>query len=88
MLLATHSTHLRAGYGKSVPGSMEDPVAFITKLLSLLNLKDPVIISPSMSGRVSLPFFTTHPEKVKGYIPVAPVNTGRYKSNYPTIQVS
>ena len=79
---------MSVGYGKSVPGEVADPVTFMTNLISSLNLGTPIIISPSMSGKLSLPFLTAHPEKVKGYIPVAPVFTGRYSSQYPSIQVS
>ena len=76
------------GYGKSRSGQVNDPVTFMTNLLSSLDLAAPVIISPSMSGSVSLSFLTAHPEMVKGYIPVAPVGTGRYTSQYPSIKVS
>ena len=60
----------------------------MTELISSLDLTAPVIISPSMSGSLSLPILTAHPEKVKGYIPVAPVYTGKYTSQYPSISVS
>ena len=76
------------GYGKSRSGQVDDPVMFMTNLVSSLDLAAPIIISPSMSGSVSLPFLTAHPEKVKGYIPIAPVGTGRYTSQYPSIKVS
>ena len=77
-----------AGYGKSRSGQVSDPVIFLTHLISSLKLPDPVIVSPSMSGFISLPFLTAHPEKVKGYIPVAPVSTGKYKALYPSVKVS
>ena len=77
-----------AGYGSSRSGQVNDPVMFMTNLISSLNLANPVIVSPSMSGFISLPFLTAHPEKVKGYIPVAPVNTGKYMSEYASIKVS
>ena len=76
------------GYGQSRSGQVNDPVKFMINLLSSLDFTAPVIISPSMSGSVSLPFLTAHPDKVKGYIPVAPVSTGRYTSQYPSIKVS
>ena len=78
---------LHIGYGKSRSGQVNDPVKFMTSLLSSLDIAAPVIISPSMSGSVALPFLTAHPDKVKGYIPVAPVSTGRYTSLYPSIKV-
>ena len=79
----------KIGYGKSRSGQVNDPVKFMISLLSSLEITAPVIIiSPSMSGSVALPFLTAHPDKVKGYIPVAPVSTGRFTSLYPSIKVS
>ena len=43
--------YVSAGYGKSVPGELADPVTFMTNLISSLKLGAPIIISPSMSGR-------------------------------------
>jgi abhydrolase domain-containing protein 14 len=37
-----------------------------------------VIVSPSMSGGFSLPFVARHPDRVAGYVPVAPVGIGEY----------
>lgn len=76
------------GYGQSHSGQVNDPVKFMINLLSSLEITAPVIISPSMSGSVALPFLTAHPDKIKGYIPVAPVSTGRFTSLYPSIKVS
>ena len=79
-------THTHTGYGHST-GSLGDPVVFMTELISSLHLSSPVIISPSMSGTLSLPYLTTHPGNVKGFVPVAPVSTGNYNSQYPNIKV-
>ena len=59
----------------------------MTQLISSLHLSSPVIISPSMSGTLSLPYLTTHPGDVKGFVPVAPISTGDYTSKYPNIKV-
>ena len=75
-----------AGYGES-KGAVKDPVAFLEEVLSLLKLHDPVIVSPSMSGKFSLPFLMEYPEKVKGFIPVAPVGTGTFVDKYPSVKV-
>lgn len=77
-----------AGYGKSRSGQVSDPVSFMTNLISSLSLANLIIVSPSMSGFISLPFLTAHPEKIKGYIPVAPVETGKYKTLYASIKVN
>jgi pimeloyl-ACP methyl ester carboxylesterase len=60
------------GFGRSekVVGT---PQAFLLKLLQRLNLKQPVLVSPSMSGKYSLPVVANYPEKLAGFVPVAPV---------------
>merc|ERR1711913_278292 len=37
---------------------------------------NPVVVSPSMSGNFIIPLLQEHPNRVKGWVPVAPVNTG------------
>lgn len=78
------------GYGQSPESpNLPRPVVFISELIKALHMDSQpiVIISPSMSGKYSLPFLTTHPEKVKGYVPVAPVDTGMYLEKLPSIKV-
>ena len=38
-----------------------------------LSTKTLILVSPSMSGRFSIPFIMNSPENVAGYIPVAPI---------------
>jgi hypothetical protein len=57
------------GYGDS-PVAQEFPDSesrseFLLKLLSVLNIKQPVIVSPSMSAFYVLPFVTEHTEHVR-----------------------
>ena len=40
-----------------------------------------VIVSPSISGKGSLPLLVNHPQSVLGYVPVAPDNP--YKNGFP-----
>ena len=75
-----------AGYGDS-KGEVKDPAAFLEGVQDLLKLHNPVIVSPSMSGKFSLPFLVEYPEKVKGFVPVAPVGTGKFVDKYPSIKV-
>ena len=79
------------GYGKSdhapFRGSRGDFLSDLVNALDLLRGGSVVIISPSMSGRFSLPFLISHPEKVKGYVPVAPVMTENYVEDFPSIHV-
>ena len=40
-----------------------------------------------MSGRVSLPFLVESPEKLRGFVTVAPVDSEKYVEKYDVIQV-
>lgn len=77
------------GYGKSIPEApVSDHLEFMEKLIKVLKLGPaPVIVSPSMSGKFSLPYLVSHPDMVKGYVPVAPVNTEFYTEEFPSIKV-
>ena len=66
------------GYGQSSP-SFGSPQTWLRVLLDLLKIEKPVVVSPSMSGRYSLPLATETPEKVAGFVAVAPVAIKEYK---------
>lgn len=59
------------GYGEST-ATETAPADFILALLEALGLRQALIVSPSMSGCFSLPFLARHPERVAGFVPVAP----------------
>ncbi len=62
------------GFGKSTKGSHNsEDSKFLHILIEKLNLKNPVIVSPSYSGRYSLPYLVEFGNKMAGYIPVSPV---------------
>lgn len=63
------------GYGQSSAIKNLNKSQFMDELISALNLKNPVIISPSMSGSYSLSYLIRHPENLGGFIPVSPVQT-------------
>ncbi|HEY9849631.1 MAG TPA: alpha/beta hydrolase [Leptolyngbyaceae cyanobacterium] len=60
------------GFGNSerVTGS---PAKVLLELIEQLKLNKPVLISPSMSGSYSLPFIVNYPDKLSGFVAVAPV---------------
>jgi abhydrolase domain-containing protein 14 len=55
------------------------PRTWLRSLLDRLELKRPVIISPSLSGRLALPLVTGEPKRVAGFVAVAPVGLKSYK---------
>ncbi len=67
------------GSGKS-PGWDVDPNTFLAELITLLDIGRPVVLSPSRSGNLSFPLILDHPEKVSGYVPIAPVGVKKYAS--------
>jgi len=60
------------GFGES-PRADVDPQRFLSALLDALKVEQPVVVSPSMSGRYALPLVTGEPQRVAGYVAVAPV---------------
>lgn len=58
------------GQSEKATGEIQD---FLPALMSTLNLKQPVVVSPSMSGRYSLPLVVTQPDRLSGFVAVAPV---------------
>jgi len=67
------------GYGKSEP-LLGAPETWLGKLLDALNVNKPVVVSPSMSGRYSLPLCTGEPARLGGLVAVAPVSIMAYQN--------
>lgn len=66
------------GFGKSQPASAA-PEAWLGELLDQLKMKSPVLLAASMSGRFALPLMTSQPERIAGFVAVAPVEIGNYR---------
>ncbi len=62
------------GFGKS-PNRRVDARSFGVELLAHLGIDRVVVVSPSMSGRFSLPLVRQHPKRLAGYVPIAPVGS-------------
>jgi pimeloyl-ACP methyl ester carboxylesterase len=65
------------GESESLGGDGEQ---FLADLLTALALNKPVIVSPSMSGRYSLPFVADHADQLRGLVALAPVGITVYQS--------
>jgi abhydrolase domain-containing protein 14 len=66
------------GFGQSSP-SHGSSRTWLRVLLDLLKIEKPVVVSPSMSGRFSLPLVTEDPDRVAGFVAVAPVTIPSYR---------
>ncbi|KAM8931031.1 protein ABHD14A [Pelodytes ibericus] len=80
------------GYGDSLraqPMSSEKGrTDYLLQVMESLGTRQPVLISPSMSGLFSLPLLLQHPDRLRGFVPIAPVGTKSFKSQqYQQIHV-
>jgi len=94
-LLAKAGFHVIAldlpGYGRSEVSPLA-PEVFLAEAMTALGLESAVVVSPSMSGQYSFPLLIRSPEKVAGFVPVAPAGSDRYlrllkKVKVPTLVV-
>jgi pimeloyl-ACP methyl ester carboxylesterase len=65
------------GYGASEPSELRAE-EYLASLLPLLTPRPAVVVSPSMSGRFSLPLVARRPGFVAGFVPVAPAAIDTY----------
>ena len=74
------------GFGQS-PRASVDTDRWLAELLDALELERPVVVSPSMSGRFALPLVTRDPQRLAGFVAVAPVALAQHKERLPDITI-
>jgi pimeloyl-ACP methyl ester carboxylesterase len=55
-----------------------DHDTWLGKLLDRLSVTKPVVVSPSMSGTFSLPLVAAEPDRLAGFVAIAPVSIMEY----------
>lgn len=75
------------GFGQSERVSVP-PAAWLEQLLDRLGIKSPVLLTASMSGGYALPFVIAHPERITGFVAVAPVGIPTYREQLHKITAS
>ncbi|XP_053629167.1 putative protein-lysine deacylase ABHD14B isoform X2 [Cherax quadricarinatus] len=96
-LLAAMGHHIIAvdlpGFGKTQSAQIDEPADYLHTFMTSLRITQVILVSPSMSGRFSIPFIMKYPEDLGGYVPVAPVSTSLIvpdasKLSVPTLIIS
>lgn len=65
------------GFGESAGWKIDEQV-FLAELIDSLKIGRPVIVAPSMSGRIAFPLVANNPEKAAGFVPIAAVGTPKF----------
>lgn len=72
------------GYGQSEAGSMS-PAKWMSELFEQLKVERPILLAASMSGGYALPFITSQPERIAGFVAVAPVGIPAHREHLHSI---
>jgi abhydrolase domain-containing protein 14 len=68
------------GFGQSERVSVA-PAEWLGELLDQLSIESPILLAASMSGGYALPFIIAHPERITGFVAVAPVSISTYREH-------
>ncbi|HSM70152.1 MAG TPA: alpha/beta hydrolase [Anaerolineales bacterium] len=60
------------GFGRSETVSMS-PKGWMSELFDQLRVEPPILLAASMSGGYALPFITSHPGRIAGFVAIAPI---------------
>jgi abhydrolase domain-containing protein 14 len=74
------------GFGQS-SSSQRTPGDWLAAVLDQLTGTPPVLLAASMSGGFAFPLITEQPERIAGFVAVAPVQIRTYKDRLPQIAV-
>jgi pimeloyl-ACP methyl ester carboxylesterase len=74
------------GFGQSQSASVA-PEVLLGELLDQLKIESPVLLAASLSGGYALPFITSQPERVAGFVAVAPVGIRNHREHLHQITV-
>ncbi|XP_064352555.1 protein ABHD14A isoform X1 [Camelus dromedarius] len=70
------------GFGNSAPskeaGTEAGRAELLERVLQDLEVKNAVLVSPSLSGRYALPFLMRGHHQLQGFVPIAPTSTQNY----------
>lgn len=64
-----------------------EPEKWMSELFDQLGIESPILLAASMSGGYALPFITSQPERITGFVAVAPVGISTYQEKLHTITV-
>jgi pimeloyl-ACP methyl ester carboxylesterase len=73
------------GFGRS-PAGGGGAERWLGAFLDVLGIRRPVVVSPSMSGAYALPLVTGSPDRVAGFVAVAPVAIPHYQDALAAIR--
>jgi abhydrolase domain-containing protein 14 len=74
------------GFGQS-EASSSPRSAWLADVLDALGIERPVVVAPSMAGRFALPLVTGQPDRVAGFVGVAPVTIVEHRDKLVGLDV-